>query len=215
MELTQTQKSLLLALCIGDGCLRKPHPKTGTVQLEIGHSIKQEAYCIWKRNLVYSIFGGKKPPKIGYRTIKLKNSNNEYKACRFTKSNSYFTELRQLLYPNNVKTITREILDKLTIQGIAIWYMDDGSFYKKINSNGKSICFDLRISTDSFSKEENILICNYFKEKYDIDFYPYQYHKERKHNWIIRTNKEAAIKFIDLIKSYIIPEMKYKIDYQI
>lgn len=40
MELTKNDKSLLLSLCIGDGCLRKPHPKSGNVQLEIAHSIK-------------------------------------------------------------------------------------------------------------------------------------------------------------------------------
>lgn len=215
MELLENDKKLLLALCIGDGCLRKPHPKSGNVQLEIGHSIKQEAYCKWKRDLVYKIFGGKNPPKIGYKTIKLKNSDKEYYACRFTKSHPYFTYLRKILYPNGVKVMTREILEKLTVEGIAIWYMDDGSFYKKDNEDKtKSICFDLRISTDSFSYEENQLICDFFKEKFNIRFYPYQYHKEREHNWIIRANKQAAIKFIDLIEPYVIPEMRYKIEYK-
>lgn len=215
MELTQEQKSILLALCIGDGCLRKPHPKSGCVQLEIGHSITQEAYCKWKRDLIYSIFGGKKPPKIGYKEIKLKGYDKTYQACRFTKSHPYFSYLRNLLYPNGVKVMTREILDKLTLQGIAIWFMDDGSFYKKDNEDGtKSICFDLRISTDSFTKEENEIIVDYFKEKWGINFHVYQYHKERKHNWIIRANKEAAIKFIKLISPYVIPEMKYKVEYK-
>lgn len=215
MELSENDKKLLLALCIGDGCLRKPHPKSGNVQLEIGHSIKQEAYCKWKRDLIYKIFGGKTPPKIGYKTIRLKNSDKEYYACRFTKSHPYFTYLRKILYPNGVKVMTKEILEKLTVQGIAIWYMDDGSFYKKDNEDKtKSICFDLRISTDSFSYEENQLICDFFREKFNIRFYPYQYHKDREHNWIIRANKQAAIKFIDLIKPYIIPEMRYKIEYK-
>lgn len=215
MELLENDKKLLLALCIGNGCLRKPHPKSGNVQLEIGHSIKQEAYCKWKRDLVYKIFGGKNPPKIGYKTIKLKNSDKEYYACRFTKSHPYFTYLRKILYPNGVKVMTREILEKLTVEGIAIWYMDDGSFYKKDNEDKtKSICFDLRISTDSFSYEENQLICDFFKEKFNIRFYPYQYHKDREHNWIIRANKQAAIKFIDLIEPYVIPEMRYKIEYK-
>lgn len=215
MELTTEQKSLLLALCIGDGCLRKPHPRSGNVQLEIGHSIKQEDYCIWKRDLIYNIFGGKKAPKIGYRKIKLKGYDKVYQSCRFTKSHPYFAYLRNLLYPNNVKVITREILDKLTLQGIAIWYMDDGSFYKKDNEDGtKSICFDLRISTDSFTKEENEIIVDYFKEKWGINFYIYQCHKEREHGWIIRANKAAAIKFINLIKPYIIPSMRYKIEYK-
>lgn len=215
-ELTNEEKSLLLALCLGDGCLRKPNPRGGNVQFECAHSTKQEEYLTWKRDLVYKIFGGNKPPKIGYKEIKLKGYDTTYHACRFCKTHPYFTYLRKLLYPDGVKVMTREILDKLTPQGIAIWYMDDGSFYKKDNADGtKSICFDLRISTDCFSKEENEIIVDYFKEVWGINFYVFLGHKDRKnYNWIIRANKEAAIKFIDLVKPYIIPSMEYKIEYK-
>ena len=79
LELSNTQKGLLLALCLGDGCLRKPHPKTGAVQLEIGHSIQQLEYCKYKRDLVYSIFGGKNPPKVGIRNIKVNKIRTDNK----------------------------------------------------------------------------------------------------------------------------------------
>lgn len=212
-ELSKEDKGLLFALSLGDGCLRKPHPQTGSVQLEIGHSTKQEEYCVWKRDLVYSICGGTKEPKIGYRTIKLKNSDNEYYACRFTKIHEYFIHLRKKLYPNGRKIITRELLDMLDLQGIAIWFMDDGSCYKKDNEAGtKSIMFDLRIGTDCFTKEENELIVEYFKEVWDISFYVY--YKKKENSWIIRARKNAALAFIELIKPYIIPSMSYKIEYK-
>ena len=212
-ELSEKDKSLLIALCIGDGCLRKPHPQTGSVQLEIAHSTKQEDYCIWKRDLVYSICGGAKEPKIGYRTITLKNSDTEYYACRFTKIHEYFLYLRKLMYPNGRKVMTREILDKLDLQGIAIWFMDDGSCYKTDNIDGtKSINFDLRISTDSFTKEENDEIVEYFKEKWDIKFHTF--YSQRRNCWIIRAKKEATLKFLDLIEPYVIPSMKYKVEYK-
>lgn len=213
MELTKEQKSILLALCIGDGCLRKPNK--GSVQLEIGHSIKQLEYCTWKRDLVYSILGGIKPPKISMKLVKLKKYG-EYQACRFVKTHPYFKELRNKLYCNGVKRITEDILDMLTIQGLAIWYMDDGSFYKKDNEDGtKSICFDLRISTDCFSKEENEMIVDYLYNTYGVKFYVFKYHPE--HNggaWILRARREGAIKFINLIKPYVIPSMQYKIEYK-
>lgn len=213
MYLTKEQKSILLALCLGDGCLRKPNQ--GSVQLEIGHSTKQLEYCIWKRDLVYSILGGRKPPKVAIKKVKLKNYK-EYEACRFTKTHPYFKELRNKLYCNGVKTITKDILEMLTPQCLAIWYMDDGSFYKKDNEDGtKSICFDLRISTDCFSKEENEMIVDYLYTTYGIKFYTYKYHPERNGGaWILRARKEAAIKFIDLIKPYVIPSMQYKIEYK-
>lgn len=212
-ELSQDEKNLLVALCIGDGCLRKPHPQTGSVQLEIGHSTKQEDYCTWKRDLVYSICGGTKEPKMGYRTIKLKNSDNEYYACRFTKIHEYFLYLRKLMYPNGRKVMTREILDKLCLQGIAIWFMDDGSCYKKDSADGtKSISFDLRISTECFTQEENDIIVEYFKEKWDIHFHTF--YSANKKAWIIRANKKAALAFMELIEPYVIPSMSYKIEYK-
>lgn len=207
LELSNTQKGLLLALCLGDGCLRKPHPKTGAVQLEIGHSIQQLEYCKYKRDLVYSILGGKNPPKIGIKNIKI--NNKEYTACRFTKTNDYFIALRKKLYPYGRKTITRELLNMLSEQGLAIWYMDNGScYYKESEVDGHSICIDLRISTDCFTKEEHEIIVDYFREVWNINFYVF-YSKSRD-VYCIRANKQAAIKFINLIKPYVIPEMQYK-----
>ena len=208
-ELNNTEKGLLLALCLGDGCLRKPHPKTGAVQLEIGHSIEQLTYCTYKRDIVYSIFKGKNPPKIGIREINIKGK--VYKTCRFTKTNDYFISLRKKLYPYGRKTITRELLNMLDLQGIAIWYMDDGScYYKSSKVDGHSVCIDLRISTDCFTKEEHEIIVDYFREVWGINFYVF-YSKSRN-VYCIRANKQAAIKFINLIKPYIIPEMMYKCD---
>lgn len=207
-ELSNKEKGLLLALCLGDGCLRKPHPKTGAVQLEIGHSIKQLAYCTYKRDIVHNIFGNK-PPKIGIREVKVKDK--VYKTCRFTKCNDYFIALRKVLYPYGRKTITRELLNMLDLQGIAIWYMDDGScYFKQSEIDGHSICIDLRISTDCFTYEEHQIIVDYFREVWDINFYAF-YSKTRD-VYCIRANKQAAIKFLDMIKPYVIPEMLYKCD---
>lgn len=205
--LSNDQKGLLLALCLGDGCLRKPHPKNGAVQLEISHSIKQLAYCTYKRDLIFSILGGTRPPKIGIKTVKLKGK--EYTCCRFTKTDDYLIALRKKLYPYGRKTITRELLNSLSLQGIAIWYMDDGScYYKDSQIDGHSICIDLRISTDCFTKEEHEIIVDYFREVWHINFYVF--YSKTRNVYCIRANKQAAIQFINLIKPYVIPDMQYK-----
>lgn len=209
-QLSQEEKSLLLAICIGDGNLHKPHPATKSVQLEIGHSIKQLEYCKYKRDLIHRILGeDTRCPKIFTRTVKY--INKEYETCRFFKTCDYFIYLRNLLYPYGRKRMTMEILNMLTLQGIAIWYMDDGScYFKKSEKDGHSICIDLRIATDCFTSEEHDIIVKYFREKWGINFYKF-YSKSRK-RYCIRANKQAAIKFIQLIKPYVIPSMQYKID---
>ena len=111
-NLSQEEKGLLVAICLGDGHLHKPHPKTKSVQLEIGHSIKQLEYCTYKRDLVHSILGTEsRISKISIRKVKVKGK--EYETCRFVKTCDYFISLRKLLYPHERKVITRQILDML------------------------------------------------------------------------------------------------------
>lgn len=206
-ELSQYEKGLLLALCLGDGSLHKPHPKTKSVQLEIGHSMKQYDYCVYKRDLVYKILGGVKLPKVSIRTVKV--GGKEYETCRFVKTCDYFIALRNKLYPHGRKIINRELLDMLSLEGIAIWYMDDGScYYKDSPVDGHSICIDLRIATNCFTSEEHDIIVDYFKEVWNINFY--KFWSEQKKSFCIRANKQAAIKFLDLIKPYIPECMSYK-----
>lgn len=209
-NLTQEEKGLLVALCLGDGCLRKPQGKKQSVQLEIGHSIKQLEYCTYKRDLVYNIIGDKsKLPKISIRKVNYKNK--EYDTCRFVKTFDYFSYIRKLLYPNGKKAISRKILDMLSLEGIAIWYMDDGScYFKESPKDGHSICIDLRIATDCFSSEEHDIIVKYFREVWGINFY--KFYSKSRDVYCIRANKEAAIKFINLIKPYVIECMQYKIN---
>ena len=208
--LSQEEKGLLVAICLGDGHLHKPHPKTKSVQLEIGHSIKQLEYCTYKRDLVHSILGTEsRISKISIRKVKVKGK--EYETCRFVKTCDYFISLRKLLYPHERKVITRQILDMLNPQGLAIWYMDDGScYYKDSPIDGHSICIDLRISTDCFTSEEHDVMVEYFRTKWNINFY--KFYSKTRDVYCLRANKEAAIKFINLIKPYVIPSMQYKID---
>jgi hypothetical protein len=206
-ELNEYDKGMILALCLGDGCLRKPHPQTHTVQLEIGHSIKQMEYCKYKRDLLVKILGTSFIPKISLKRVVF--LGKEYESCRFVKVHDYFTYLRKKLYINNRKTITRELLDMLPLEGIAIWYMDDGScYFKESPKDGHSICIDLRISTDCFTYEEHLIMIQYFQEKWGVKFYPF--YSKRRNCFILRANKTNAIKFINLIKPYVIDSMKYK-----
>jgi hypothetical protein len=60
------------------------------------------------------------------------------------------------LYSNNIKTITRAYLDKLTPRSLAFWFMDDG--------NNRGI-----LATNSFSYSECVLIKEWIKSKFNID----------------------------------------------
>ena len=115
--MTRDEKSLLIAMSLGDGHVR---PRGS---LSVQHSNKQRDYLSYKANLISKIFDC----KININEV----NNNGFMQVRFEKSNRYFKLIRRWLYPLGVKIISRKMLNRLTPHAIAIWYMDDGSLSAK------------------------------------------------------------------------------------
>ena len=193
------KKSLLIAMCIGDGHLtsQKSYNKYHS-SIRITHSEKQIELITLKRDLLHSILGGKSP--------KIEKFNNSgYPGLKFSKGSKYFRVLRKWLYPNGTKKISRFLLNKLELEGIAIWYMDDGGLSAK-RRNGKVYAYELFLNTH-ISKEENQIIIDYFKEVWDIQFQQVK----NKGSYRLRMGTYEIRKFIPLIQKHIIPSMQYKI----
>lgn len=209
MELRK--KSILIALVIGDGCITQQTQviKGKTYKyanFEVTHSYKQKEYIEWKANLCRSITGNKCniKEKIVKERIIVEKSTKELLAYRFTCSNKYFKILRKWLYPFGKKVLDVKYLNYLDNQGLAIWYMDDGSTY--ISKNGKT-CFTCEISTHVTEIEANKLI-QFFKEKWNVTF---SLHKKAENQYNIRCYTKEAYKFIQLIKSFVPECMAYKV----
>lgn len=209
MELRK--KSILIALVLGDGCITQQtqivRGKTYTyANFEVTHSYKQKEYIEWKANLCRSITGNKcniKEKIVKKRSI-LGKTTPELLAYRFTCSNNYFRVLRKWLYPLGKKVLNTKFISYLDAQGLAIWYMDDGSTY--IPKNGKT-CFTCEISTH-VSKENAIELIEFFKEKWNISF---SLHKKTENQYNIRCYTKEAYKFIQLIKPFVPQCMDYKV----
>ena len=184
---------LLLGLSIGDGTI---HIRGDRLQLN--HSIKQLEYLKYKKELLeqYDIY-----PEIHEYT------SGEYSLCRFGFKHEYCKELRNILYPNDEKYISLDILNLLSDREIAIWYMDDGSLYVKKGKPGKSgDSYELVISTYCKTEEEALDIIKFLKLRYDADFTI----KRNKGKFSVRCGKRAAIKFLNKIQIYICESMLYK-----
>ena len=121
-----------------------------------------------------------------------------------------FKRLHSLLYRTGTKQVTFNILKFLSLEGIALWIMDDGYMdYKKSSSTR-----NLRICTDSFDEFSIKEIIRYFAEVHEIDAKIY-WHKRSK-NAVpkprISFNAKNAQKLISLIYFYFLDEFLYKID---
>ena len=190
-----TQEQILIGSILGDGSISH---YAGYFRYCEEHSFKQKEYLLWKNKFLnYN-------QNTRIRTIK----NNKHKLFSIRKNSKSFKELYHLFYPNGKKVVTQEILDKLTPLGLAVWYMDDG--------NLNYYCNSVNISTHGFSFEENQLISQWFESNFNIKT---KIMKQKSRNrgikhfnyYIAMYGKNTQI-FINIIKYFIIPSMKYKIE---
>ena len=201
-KLSKEQKSLLIGLLIGDGTI------SNNYVFKLSHSILQKEYLEWKIQLL----------------DKYKIKNNGLKGytstCGFNKGkgviysqlsiNPTIKALRRTVYIPK-KVITRKLLNWLTSQEIAIWYMDDGCI--NINSSVQrrnSVQHTIKIAT-CVDFETSQIIINYFKEVWNINFRPF---REGSGTFSIASScEEDCRNFIKIVKPYIlqVPSLLYKI----
>jgi len=127
-----------------------------------------------------------------------------------TDKHPYFTKYREVFYHTGTKQVTMEILNALTAEGLALWFMDDGYLDYKASNNTRN----LRICTDSFDELSIKNIMQYFNDVWGIQTKLYMhnagYGRESKPR--VSFNPENAQKFIVIVHKYFLPEFYYKID---
>ena len=123
--------------------------------------------------------------------------------------NSTIKAMRKSIYIPK-KKITKKLLDWLDPQGLAIWYMDDGSLSNRSSKQGVVKSSLITISTCVDTMEENQLLIDYLMNTYGIQFYQ----RKMKGKYALTCGTREGRKFIDLIKHHVeeIQCMRYKLD---
>lgn len=201
IRLSKEQKSLLVALLIGDGTI------SSNYVFKLSHSTLQREYLEWKVGLLNK-YGIKNN---GVKEYISKCGYNTGKSVLYSQMSLIPTvkALRRSVYTPK-KTITRKLLEWLNPLGLAIWYMDDGCINVNTSKQRSSIQHTIKIATcvdDSTIKT----IINYFDEVWGIHFRPF---KEGRNTYSIASSSELDCeKFIKIVKPYIeqVPSFLYKI----
>ena len=189
---------LIAALSLGDGSL--VDSSNNLTKLIIRHSNHQKDYCEWKYNLDYK-FWTKKP-----RLYENYNKGKKYFGVEIRSAGlEELKELKKILYPTGKKEYTREYLEILDYQGLAIWLMDDGCIDNPINKKPMGI---LNTYGHKPNGEEELIIQRYFKEKWKIESSLNKNHGRYR----IRFNNQNYIKLVELVEPYFLDSLKYKID---
>lgn len=200
----KNKEALVLGCAIGDGFMRRR-------QLVIQHCEKQKPYLLYKKYLLEELF----KQEVAVGTTKGKIDGKVFPGNRLYFNNSLVSNLRQDLYKEGKKCISRKVLDKLNNLSLAIWYQDDGSLVlHKEKESGKIKSREIYLSTESFSYEENQTIVGWFKEKYGIVAKIYNNSgfnkKTGKAYHRIALNATNANKLLDIVSPYIHSSMSYK-----
>lgn len=207
------KRGIIIGMAIGDGYvqvrnrLNKGKYHYESRNMRVLHGANQRAYCEWKAKRLGYALGGRQ-----INVTKVKNGpGGKHDAYQFTASNPYFGQVRSWLYPDGKKWLSPKVLNMLTPEGIAIWYMDDGSARRNTNSKG----FVSSVSTDiatMCSEREVDSIIDFFMSEYKIEFRKrFNKHVTPEHSFYIQANTAHSHSFINLISRYVPECMMYKL----
>jgi len=185
-EINEEELQVIVGSTLGDGCIRILRAGIRPF-FRVGHKFEHGEYTKWKAEKLKRF-----QPHV---TIQKKKRTFQ-SVVLTTRVNENLTSLRQLFYPEGKKVVPKELLYRLTGLGLAVWYMDDGS-YSKRNRNA-------RLHTCGFSKEDVEMVQEFLEKKFGI-----------KANLISKNSlgfpvKEAN-KLIDIVENHIHPCFEYKI----
>lgn len=193
IQLTELQEQFILGSLLGDLSIDWTKDMKNA-KLCLVHSIKQEELFLKKVELLDNFMGNYKL----YTPAPDKRTGKIYQTWRGnSKTHKIFNDIYNLLYINNVKTITQDYLNRINHPiALAFLFMDDGTYRGTI-------------ATHCFTEHEIDLLIDWFYNKWDIICTK---QKNLKH-YTLYISEKSRYKFEKLIFPYIVPSMYYKLKY--
>ena len=194
MQITERQHAIILGTMLGDGCLER---NGKNIRLRLEHGISQQEYLMWKFTELNTLVTGK---PMNVRALH-KKSNKFYESLRiYTYSNVALEQYWNMFYPEGKKKVPKEIGCLLTHPlSLALWFMDDG--YKRNDCNA------FRLSTDGFEESDQRILCDTLSKNFGISS---TLHRKGA-TWNIYIPQKSSRRFVEVIKPFTVPSLRYKI----
>ncbi|MDZ7611933.1 MAG: LAGLIDADG endonuclease [Candidatus Moranbacteria bacterium] len=188
LKLTKLQKQVLVGKILGDGCLVQTI--TGrSHRLQIEQCINQKEYVYW----IASIFN-----EWIFSEPRLVKAHNSFMFR--TVSHPQITEFHKIFYSNGIKLVPKNIGELMVHPiSLAVWIMDDGG----LSTSKKAVT----ISTHNFSREDNQLLIECLKNNFRLQV---NLNWDGKGYRLYIPVKEIP-RLKELVSSYVLPVMKYKL----
>lgn len=203
-KINKESRNLLIGLLLGDGTI------SNNYVFKLSHCEQQRDYLEWKIKLL----GNNGIRANGIKEYISTCGYNSGKKALYTQLSiiPFIKVLRRVFYRPKKILGNRKLLNRLSAQEIAIWYMDVGCINIRKSKN-KIHGFYIRIATCLPEKELQVII-DYFKEVWNISFYKIS---EGKGTYSLCCGTKEGIKFINIVKPYVqqVPSMIHKIQYNL
>jgi len=206
---TKLARKLLLGTILGDSSLRlikTRNPKKAYFRMT--HANNQFEYLMWKAKKLFPLIGSFCSGEI------LSRITGHYKVRLKSLSSKYLKHIYDDFYFRRDGTVKKEvhsnILNRLTPISIAVLYGDDGYLEWRELLNGIRVPIRVVLSTQGFSFKESLLLCDFFKRRFGVNFIPIS----EKLPVIRASGYENIRKFLGVVSPYLseIECMRYKID---
>lgn len=203
-KINKESRNLLIGLLLGGGTI------SNNYVFKLSHCEQQRDYLEWKIKLL----GNNGIRANGIKEYISTCGYNSGKKVLYTQLSiiPFIKVLRRVFYRPKKILGNRKLLNRLSAQEIAIWYMDVGCINIRKSKN-KIHGFYIRIATCLPEKELQVII-DYFKEVWNISFYKIS---EGKGTYSLCCGTKEGIKFINIVKPYVqqVPSMIHKIQYNL
>lgn len=218
VEDTAESEQFLLGTLLGDSSIRLAHSRSKSLQVTCVQGGKQWFYFYEKERILKSLLSTRRVYDYeGFQSAGDGVPLRSIFSC-VTKSLPYFDKFSDLLVDGK-RTISRSYLDRLSPLGIAVWFMDDGSFTGWRMRDGVRVKLfpglsgSIHLSTHGFGYDGNVIIQDYFKDVWDISFRLIQDKrlKESKSWYLTTADVESTRKFCELVAPYVLTEFQYKL----
>lgn len=195
ITLTSLQKEIVVGLLLGDGHIELS-PNGKSARLKIGQAARNSDYV----EFLYHIFSNVVRMVPHRRTVN--SFGKDFDRIEFTTLSLLdFKYFRELFYRERTRIIPNTISELLTDRGLAVWFMDDGS-YKSRQCKGKLLC------THNFTNDEVKILCQVLKDKFCLEAIP-RYQVDGTEIYI---RASSFYKLKELISPYLVPSFYYKLE---
>jgi len=204
-------RGAIIGMVMGDGSLYqntyRDGRRDGNYKLDIGHCERQIGYLAWKKEIANQIFDYTIP--ITKKIVTL-DSDKEYVKFKFaTRVHSRLSFIGRKIYISNKKRITDWVLQNITDEGLAYWWMDDGCLHwdKRENHGGGQIVWALY----GFPKEDVEKFRLFLIDRFDCSLNLLQHCKG---GYYLKRGISEGSKMLIKLKPFSVACMDYKFDLQ-